>query len=1119
MRLPRFALEHRAIVIGATAIAIAWGMIAFLTSPRRENPEYTIRTCLIVTIWPGASAEKIEQLVTDPIEKAVDSIGEVEKVTSTSRASYSVIFVDAEDSVTDTDGVWNKVRAKVKNVQGQLPEGCREPLVNTDFGDTAAMVLAIYQDPVMARQRPYSPRELEVIAERLKDEIKLLDAVADAQLYGVQHEAVYLEADVGTWSQLKLTTPILKAILAQRNVVAPGGTIDGEFSRFGVKPSGEFNAIEELSRVAVGHNSLSLPVSLADVGIDVVRDYEDPPRTLTRYTDANTSRPCVTLVFTMKDGENITVLGEEVKTLLDRAHQTFLPPDVEVAVVSDQPRVVEDKVNDFVLNLLGAMVIVVLVPLLLSGLRTALVMAAAIPVIMLTSVGAMRFFGVELEQVSIAALIIAMGILVDNAIQVCDNVQRHLREGRSRWDATVQGASQIGPPVLIATLTIIAAFLPMVIALEGVTREYVYSLPVVVSLTLGISWVVAMTVTTRMAYRFIKPNTKRAPLGRAVAWLVRLVPRKWRRSVKESTPNDRESQGLYMRLCGFCVQHKFLTVGLAVLLLAGSTSLVVTGLVGSQFFPNAARDQFVVDVYLPEGTPIHRTDEVCRRVEQIISALGTEPGDDGMRPRRLRNTLSFVGGGAPRFYIALSPEPTASNYAQILVNTTGPEFVEQYVRDVRHAAWEGIPEKGIKPIGGARVVPKKLILGKPVPSPIAVRLFGPGFADIQTMRNHAEKLKQVFRASDNTWDVHDSWGDFGYQLNVNVASDRANLAGVTNATIAQTLYTYLSGYPLTTYREGDHQVPVYLRLPAAQRNSPEILRRVYVEGFLGKVPLDAVAKVESVWEPAKIERYGLNRMIEVRARPEEGFLPNAVLGEVMPGMREIERQLPPGYRIEISGEQEETADGQRQVARSLGISLLLIVLCLIVQYNSLVKPLMILMTLPLATIGAVLGLYVTGNPMGFMANLGMLSLFGILLNAAIVYIEFAEILIKEKLEKGEGLAQAGERSCSGLSREVFHQCLVRAGKMRILPISLTTLTTVGGLIPLALYGGPLFESMAVVIIFGLLLATVLTLLVLPAIYAIFVENLRVKVAREPATDESGSAAKRQCDSSNEIVVQ
>ncbi|NQT15474.1 MAG: efflux RND transporter permease subunit, partial [Planctomycetes bacterium] len=1061
MRLPRFALEHRAVVIGATAIAVAWGMVAFLTSPRRENPEYTIRTCLIVTIWPGASAEKIEQLVTDPIEKAVDSIDEVEKVTSTSRASYSVIFVDAEDHVTDTDGVWDKVRAKVKNVRGQLPTGCREPLVNTDFGDTAAMVLAIYQDPEMAERRRYSPREMEVIAKRLKDEIKLLEAVADAQLYGVQHEAIYLEADVGTWSQLKLTTPVLKAILAQRNIVAPGGTIDAEFSRFGVKPSGEFDALRELNRVTVGHNSLSLPVSLADEGIEVVRDYEDPPRTLTRYSDAKVSQTCVTLAFTMKDGENITVLGEEVKELIERAHLTFLPRDIEVAVVSDQPKVVDDKVNDFVLNLLVAVVIVVLVPLLLSGLRVAVVMAAAIPVIMLASVGAMRFFGVELEQVSIAALIIALGILVDNAIQVCDNVQRHLREGCSRWDAAVQGASQIGPPILIATLTIIAAFLPMVIALEGTTREYVYSLPVVVSLTLGISWVVAMTVTTRMAYRLIQPNTKGAPLGRAVGWLVRLVQRKRRRGVERSTSTDRESQGLYMRLCDSCVRHKFLTVGLAVLLLAGSTSLVVTGMVGSQFFPNAARDQFVVDVNLPEGTPIHRTDEVCRRVEQIIGALGTEPTADSTRRDRLRNTISFVGGGAPRFYIALTPEPTASNYAQILVNTTGPEVVEQYLRDIRRAVWEGIPARGIKPIGGARVVPKELILGKPVPSPIAVRLFGSGFADIQTMRKQAEKLKQVFRASENTWDVHDSWGDFGYQLNVNVAPDRANLAGVTNATIAQTLYTYLSGYPLTTYREGDHQVPVYLRLPAEQRSSPEILRRVYVEGFLGKVPLDAVAKVESVWEPAKIERYELNRMIEIQARPEEGFLPNAVLSELMSGIRDIEKQLPSGYRIEISGEQEETVEGQRQVARSLGISLLLIVLCLIIQYNSLVKPLMILMTLPLATIGAVLGLYLTGNPMGFMANLGMLSLFGIVLNAAIVYIEFAEILIKEKLEKGEGLAQPGEKSCSGLSCETFRQCLARAGKMRILPISLTTLTTVGGLIPLALFGGPLFEAMAV----------------------------------------------------------
>ena len=352
------------------------------------------------------------------------------------------------------------------------------------------------------------------------------------------------------------------------------------------------------------------------------------------------------------------------------------------------------------------------------------------------------------------------------------------------------------------------------------------------------------------------------------------------------------------------------------------------------------------------------------------------------------------------------------------------------------------------------------------------------------------------RGVDGTVDVHDAWGNFGYQLVVDVDEDKANLAGVSNAIIAQTLNAFFSGHYLTTYREGDHRVPIYLRLPPEQRTSIDQIKSIYVEGLYGKVPLDAVASVRTEWLPAKIWRRKLHRMIEVKSRVREGLLANAVLARAMPKIQGVQKQVPPGYRLEIGGEQEETIKSQANQGKALGISLLLIILCLVVQYNSFAKPLVILLTLPMASTGAFVGLFLTGHPLGFMAMLGLLSLAGIVLNDAIVLIEFIETLVKEKLERGEGLAERGQQSCGGLTREAFRDCVVRGGQMRLLPIWLTTLTTVGGLLPLGMSGGPLFAPMAWVIVFGLLFATALTLLIIPSIFAVFVENFGVAVVSD-----------------------
>jgi len=699
---------------------------------------------------------------------------------------------------------------------------------------------------------------------------------------------------------------------------------------------------------------------------------------------------------------------------------------------------------------------------------------------MVSTIGVARLFGVELEQVSIAALIIALGMLVDNTIEVCDNVLRLLEEGYSRLQAAREGARQIAFPVLMATLTTVAAFLPLVVALRGSVQEYLFSLSVTVSIALLISWCFAMTLTVVMAYWVLRRYSSRGPLLRFVDYVADRL-----RRGKKSAANF--GAGLFPVASAWCLRWRVLVFAAAVLLFLLAGTPVVTGLIATDFFPDADRNQFVVEVVLPEASSIAATSEVVRQVEQIIADLGSR-ASGGRGSKRLSDYTVYIGGGAPRFYLGLRPRFPESNYATIVVNTARADQTEQYIADIRQVAAAQITR--------ARVIPKKLTMGAPVDAPIQFRIMGSKFADPESMRCYAAKLKEILRKSPATWDVHDQWGTHGYQLAVQVDEDRANRAGVTNAAIARTLNAYFSGHQVTTFNEGDRKIPVYLRLPRTRRSLREI-DSLYVEGTHGKVPVDAVAKVEPQLQPAKLGRYKLVRMIDVRARVEPGHLPDVVVRDLWPDVQALEATMPAGWRIEIGGVTHESRQGQKQLAFSFTISLLLIFLCLMLQFNSFAKTAVILITLPLAATGGLMGLYLTGMPLGFMAQVGMLSLAGIVLNDAIVLVEFVEMTIRAQLQQQVGRDPAGDRAYCGLSRDTFRQCVTRGTRLRILPIMLTTVTTVGGMLPLAFAGGPLFEPMAVVMIFGLLLTTVLTLFVLPALYAILVEDLRLKTVREP----------------------
>ncbi|MEZ5962497.1 MAG: efflux RND transporter permease subunit [Planctomycetota bacterium] len=1084
MNLTRFALRNRVFVLAAMAVALVYGVATFLGMSRREDPEITIRAAVVVTRWPGATAEKIEELVTDPLEKAIDQIDEVDKITSKSRTGLSIITVELDERLTQIDQYWDEVRTKLAEVESSLPGGCGTPRLDSDFGDVASVVYALVQVPPPGRStiaREYSWRELERLAEKVRDDFKTVASVGKVEIEGAQDEVIYVDVDA-EWGKVDLTIDDLRSILSARNITAAGGEINHGDARFTVQPTGEFSSEEQIGNVLVARLGDGVPVRLADLPISgpasdaagvqpdvrIRRDYVDPPRDRFHFLAPGQQRDkCLLLTATMKSGRNIVEMGEHLAARVTALQQGTLPPDVELVRVNDLPQQVDSLIRSFVTNLWQAIVIVLGVAFLMMGWRPAVIMATAVPLSIIASILLVSMLGVELEQFSIASLIIALGMLVDNAIVVSDNVLREMtdqqRRGESaREQAAIHGTWSLAVPILTSTATTVAAFLPM-LTIVGSVGEYTRSLPIVVATTLIVSFLVAMTITPIMCFWLLRPEVASRVPRRS------LLDRLWRRPARAAVaPADtpaatapiRESGSSgYERLVRWCLRHRVATLATAAV--AVLASLLLVPAIGNQFFPNGVRNQFFVHVWLPEGSTLQATEAKCRAVERILAETSATT-IDGKRVERLANAVTFVGTGGPRLNLTTNPQQTFPNYAFVLVNTTDPQLSR---------AWAAEVKARTDLIAGVRIDVVPFVLGPYIENAVEFRLYG---SDAEVLRASGEVMVRAFRETPGTVNPFSDWYNAGYSVDVRVDDEAANLAGVTNSAVADTMATLISGGRMTTYREGDHQIAVMLRMRPERRaallDDPGI---VYVDGLAGKVPLETVAAVTTTWRPAVIARRDNVRCLTVGSKVMPGHLANRITSELRPKLEEMMRDLPRSYRLEEGGETEQTTKSQAKLMTAFGLSFFLILLVLIAQYNSVLKPLVILSTVPLALIGALLGLFCTGWALGFMPSLGIISLAGVVINNAIILVDFIESNVRDGVDLEDAIA--------------------RAGSQRMRPILLTTLTTVGGLLPLALFGGPMWAGMSWAMIAGLSLSTVLTLLVVPTVYATFVRTLRMRV--------------------------
>ncbi len=1013
MNIPRFSLGHKPIIAIMVLIVTVWGLVSFFTISRREDPDIRISIALVVTIWPGAGAEKVERLVTRKLEDSIESIGTLEKLESTSRENLSIILVEM-DYATDLGLAWQILRNRIEEVRPDLPSGIIGPDVLDDFGDVTAMIWSLSSSTA-------EPAELRRWADEFKAELHKVESVGKVELVGEQQEAIYIEGPLDSFTMYDFSPLAAAQIIDAHNVNMPSGYLRTDYADLRLDTSGSFAVLQDIRRAVLDvSRETGHPLQVQDV-FTVRQAYREPPSDL-MFTNGILS---VGLDVRMRHGHNIVFMGEEVRRIAAE-FEDRLPSNVKLNLVHDQPRQVDDFIASFLRNLQEGLLIVVLVMFLAMGPRATVIVAVSLPLSIVATFALMPAFGVDMETVSIASFIVALGMLVDNAIIVTDNIYRRMEEGEERREAAWRGAQDLAIPVVSGTMATAMAFLPLLL-MRDEPGAYVRSLPIVVTVSLAASLVLAMTVTPVLA-----------------SWLLRLPKRRRRSTVEATAPRrPRWTTRAYSAGMRFGMKLRYVVLLLTVASFLGA--LLLMRVVGFSYFPESERDQFTVDIWLPSGTGLAETARVARGVEEIVA-----------REPEVVSYVTYVGKGGPRFFLTVMPEFNAANYAQVMVNTKDAGRTRDLVTRLDRVLGASFP--------GARVTAAPLIMGIPVEAPIAFRVTGP---DLREMRSISHKLQEVLRDIEGTRAVRDNMGEEIISLGIEVDSEAAAMFGVTATEIAVSLVTAFEGLPVTKVREGsqEDEIPVFLRLVEHERDVEQALHLLSVpsQATGAKVPLAAFAEVSPQYAPSLIKRHNNRRSVTVLANVQ-GRLADDIMREAWPRIGEIE--LPPGYEIEISGEQAERNEAFAELAVIFALIIGLLLLMLTIQFNSVKRALAILITVPLATIGAILGLFLSGNSFSFMAFLGVISLAGIVIKNAVVWVEFVD----RALNRG---------------RE-FQSAIIEAGLYRLRPIMLTALTTIGGLLPLALFGGVLWEGMAWAMVVGLALSTILTLVVNPILfYALF----------------------------------
>ena len=1016
MNVTKYAIDKSALVcIGVAMIALG-GLFAYLALPRSEDPDFLSRAATITTYYPGADPQTVELLVTKKLENVVQELVGLKTVVSESTRGLSHLRVLIQGEHTAIRPIWDSLRRKIARIESDLPSEVQGPYINDEELEVAGIIVAI-------TGQDFSYKDLHDAADFVRDEVLRVQDVSKVGIYGEQREGVLIEFSTPRLNALEIAPIQVQQVLEQQNVLGHLGPIAVGKHDIVLEPAGHFRSIDNIENTILNIPDLNEIVYLKDIAT-VRRGYLDQPETRMRFSGL----PAVGLAISMQQGGNVLRFGEEIRSVIEQAKRS-IPIGIELDLVQFQPEVVRRKMDNFVSNLLQAIAVVMVLIVITLGLRLGVLVGSMIPISMLMTLLIMYQFGIGLNQLSLTSLVIALGLLVDNAIVMTESINAKRHEGKSALDASLESAEELKGPLLTSSLTTAAAFLPIYLA-ESDTGKYCAPLFIVVTIALLSSWILSLTMIPIASVRLAEVEKRGAhiPLGTAL-------------------------HNKYRTILRALLRHPWVT-------LQGTLTVCVLALFGASaipvifFPPDNDRVAFTGELELPPGTSLDTTEAVVKSIGTYIqehSAAGHG------RTEGLVSWAAFVGKGGPRHFLSYSPKPARPEYAYWIFNPTSGEARERLIAELEQFCEQEFPS--------AKVDFRPLDFGAAAWPPVQVRVSG---RDPDVLAELANRVKAKIQSLPGIKTVDDDWGQPSKKLVVHVNQALAFMSGVTYEDIVRSLQGLLPGLTATELRERHRRIPITLQPSQAERRSIKGLDRVQVYSSTTErsVPLRHVADVQMTWERARIIRQDGLPTITIDAVPDPGMTAGEVTHLLKPWLEQQARSWEPGYFWEFGGEPEEKAEAEQSVLAKAPIAGVLILLLLVAQFNSYRIPLIILATIPLAFAGVVLGLLITGSYFGFMTLLGMISLSGIIINNAIVLLSRINVEIRER----------------GLSHQ---DAILQAAQRRVRPILLTVATTVGGLLPLWLNGNALWESMAIGMIFGLVFATPLSLGVVPVLYAVF----------------------------------
>ncbi|MCX2429646.1 efflux RND transporter permease subunit [Pedobacter sp. GR22-10] len=1019
-------MKYKQVTFVITGMLLLLGLYSLLNMPRSEDPKIDPPVAMVYAFYPGANELQMEKQVTDKLEQYLFSFEEVDKAKTKSQTKDGSVFVTVQlnANVKDRKKFWATLQHGLNTVlHANIPSAVMGPVVNSNFGDVTAQIIA-----VSSSSRSYA--ELEAYVDQMEDVLKTIPEVSKINRSGGQRQQIYVTIDDKKLNQYGFDLSTIVRTLQSQNVTGYSGEMTINSNTIPIFTNSQYKTEADIANQIIYTTPQGTVVRLKDIA-EIKRRYEEEASFIRIGNNK------VMLVTTeMQPGNNIVAFGKKVDEKLAQFKKT-LPGDVKFDTIVDQPKVVDESISHFMVEFGLAILSVIIVVMLLLPIRVAAVSSVAAPIAILITFGIMYIVGVELHQVSLAALIIVLGMVVDNAIVVVDNYVEKLDEGITPWTAAWQAAKQLSVPIFTATLAIIFAFAPLAIFMNGITKDFMASLPTTVAIALITSMLVALLLTPYMSYVFIKKGLKHQVSDRPA----------------KTSLLDR-LQNVFNAGAEFCFRWPKSTMAAAVV--AVLLSFVTAGQVSQEFFPTSERNQFNIEVWMPNGTALSETEKTVRGIEAILT-----------KDKRVVGTASFVGTSSPRFQSSYAPEIPRRNFAQIFITTESAKATDEIVHEYRKK-FEGFVKDGY-------VRFRQLSFQEG--SPIAVRVIG---KDLNNQKRVATQIENILKQAKGTNWVHRDYEDDYLAANLEIKEDVASRLGIQNQAITQTLGAGLKGFAVSQLWEGNKPVDIFLRLDSNNRKDFNVLGNIHLSTIYGtKVPLKEVAELKPSWHTGVIAHRNGIRTLTVLSEAQNGIRSSEILKTVKPAIDKL--KLPEGITLQYGGDAESSSENQPGMMTALGVSLILIFITLLFQFKSFGKSLIILATFPLSLLGAFLGLYVTGNPMGMTAFMGIISLIGIVVRNGIILVDYADELVTDHgyTIKAAALASA---------------------KRRMRPIFLTSAAAAVGVVPMIAGKSPLWAPLGSVLAFGLIVSMILTLFVVPVLYYRFIKP------EQPIHDESDSEA-------------